>query len=55
MAALVTSSDEPLRNSLSELGTLLSGEHGFAQDFVDAVIPHVPFSIVFTSAAASTS
>ena len=40
MAALV-SSDEPLRNSLSELGTLLSGEHGFATDFVDAVIPHV--------------
>ena len=47
--AVVSSDALPLHNSLSDtrevvsanLGTLLSGEHGFAQDFVDAVIPHV--------------
>ena len=46
---LVSSDALPLHNSLSdardvvgaELGTLLSGEHGFAQDFIDNVIPHV--------------
>ena len=46
----LVSSDEPLAlHTLSdtrdvagaELGTLLSGEHGFAQDFIDNVIPHV--------------
>ena len=30
-----------MADDLLSLGTLLSGKHGFAQDFIDQVIPHV--------------
>ena len=41
MFAHVTGWAVRMADELLSLGTLLSGEHGFAQDFVDAVIPHV--------------